>query len=126
MINILAIACGGALGSVLRHLINTGLVSATHASFPIGVMAINIAGSFAMGVLAGIFALVHQPSEAMKLFLTVGVLGGFTTFSAFSLDAVMLWERGAVMQSIFYVTGSVLFSIAALAMGLLMVRMFSA
>lgn len=125
MINILAIACGGAVGSVLRHTFNAGVMALIPAAFPFGVMAVNVAGSFGMGLLVGIFSMIHEPSQAIKLFLTVGVLGGFTTFSAFSLDAVMLWERGALIQAILYVTGSVGFSIAALAAGILIVRVLS-
>ncbi|MBI2234234.1 MAG: fluoride efflux transporter CrcB [Micavibrio aeruginosavorus] len=125
MIQILAIAAGGATGAVLRHFFNSGVLAVTGATFPLGILAINVLGSLVMGLLAGFFAHVHEPSQALKLFLTVGVLGGFTTFSAFSLDAVLLWERGEILQSLAYVLCSVVFSIAALAAGLFLVRVLS-
>lgn len=126
MMTVLAIAAGGATGAVLRHGLNTAIMGLVHSGFPLGILVINILGSFLMGVLTGVFAHVAEPSQAVKAFLVVGVLGGFTTFSAFSLDAVMLWERGAVAQSLFYVLSSVLFSIGALVLGLWLVRVLSA
>ena len=126
MYPVLAIAAGGATGAVLRHGLNNVIMTLVHPGFPLGIVVINILGSFLMGALTGVFAHVTEPSQAAKAFLTVGVLGGFTTFSAFSLDAVMLWERGEVAQSIVYVLSSVLFSIGALVLGLWMVRVLSA
>lgn len=126
MINIVAIAAGGATGAVLRHFFNSGIIMATGAAFPLGILVINVLGSFLMGAMAGVFAHVYEPSQAMKLFLSVGVLGGFTTFSAFSLDAVLLWERGEIVQSLAYVLCSVVFSIVALVAGLFLVRVLSA
>lgn len=124
--SVLAIAAGGATGAVLRHGLNNAIMTLLHPGFPLGIILINIFGSFLMGVLTGVFANVIEPSQAVKAFLTVGVLGGFTTFSAFSLDAVMLWERGEVVQSLLYVFSSVLFSIGALVLGLFLVRVLSA
>lgn len=126
MMNVLAIAAGGATGAVLRHFLNTLVMMLVPGGFPAGIMAINILGSLVMGLLTGIFALVYDPSQIVKLFLTVGLLGGFTTFSAFSLDTVLLWERGLMVQAMFYVFGSVLLSIAALMTGLWLVRVFAA
>lgn len=126
MQTIFAIAAGGALGAVLRHGLNAGVLALTGMNFPLGIMIINVLGSLFMGVLSGLFAHAYEPSQAMKAFLTVGILGGFTTFSAFSLDAVMLWERGAVVQSLLYVTASVLLSVLALVAGLTIVRVLSA
>ncbi len=125
MINVLAIAAGGAVGAVMRHFVNTGIIAMTALSFPLGIMVVNVLGSFVMGLMTGIFAHFYDPSQAVKLFLTVGVLGGFTTFSAFSLDAVLLWERGEIWQSLAYVLCSVVFSVVALVAGLLLVRMVS-
>lgn len=126
MQTIIAIAAGGALGAVLRHGLNAGILALSGMTFPLGILVINVLGSLLMGVLTGVFAHVYEPSQTMKAFLTVGILGGFTTFSAFSLDAVMLWERGAALQSLLYVTASVLLSVLALVAGLAMVRMLSA
>ena len=125
LINIMAIAAGGALGAVLRHGLNSAVAGLTAASFPLGILVINVFGSFLMGVMTGVFAHFYEPPQAIKLFLTVGVLGGFTTFSAFTLDAVMLWERGEMLQSAAYVTGSVFLSIGALVAGLMLIRMVS-
>jgi len=126
MLTVLAIAAGGAMGAVLRHGLNTAIMALIHPGFPLGILVINIVGSFLMGALTGVFAHVAEPSQTVKAFLIVGVLGGFTTFSAFSLDAIMLWERGAVAQSLFYVLSSVLLSIGALVLGLWLVRVLSA
>ena len=82
----------------------------------------NIAGSLAMGLIAGYFAFKSGPSQHWQLFLTTGILGGFTTFSAFSLDAALLYERGAIGMAALYVGASVLVSIAALFAGLTIIR----
>lgn len=126
MTPIFSIAFGGALGAVLRHLTGLAALRAFGPSFPWTTMAVNIFGSFVMGVLIGVFAHIWQPSPDMKSFLTVGLLGGFTTFSAFSLEAVMLWERGDISTAAVYVGGSVILSIAALAAGLTLIKSFSA
>ena len=101
------VAIGGALGSVLRFL----TVSAVGA--PFGTFVVNVAGSLAMGVL---FVLLSSRTQLSPLLLT-GVLGGFTTFSAFSLDALKLWQAGQAPQALAYVAGSVLLSLAAVALG---------
>lgn len=118
----ISIALGGALGATMRHLANLVALRAFGSSFPWGTMGINILGSFVMGVLVAVFAHYWQPSAEMKSFLTVGILGGFTTFSAFSLDAVMLWERGNLLAAAAYVGGSVILSLLALVAGLALVR----
>ncbi len=86
-------------------------------------MIINIVGSLAMGLIAEYLALKGEASQAWRLFLTTGILGGFTTFSAFSLDAALLWERGAVAQAALYVGVSVALSIAGLFFGMWMIRL---
>ena len=121
----LAIGAGGALGAMLRHGVNMAALAAFPVAFPLGIMLINIIGSFVMGVLTGVFAHFWEPGQTVKLFLTVGVLGGFTTFSSFSLDAVLLWQRGEVAQAALYVLSSVVFSIGALILGLWIVRVLS-
>lgn len=122
MTMILSIAAGGALGAVMRHGAGVAALRLFGADFPWATMGVNIIGSFAMGVLIATFSHLWQPGADLKAFLTVGVLGGFTTFSAFSLDAVLLWERGQVLHASFYVGASVILSIAALATGLWIVR----
>ncbi len=122
MKTILAIALGGALGSILRYGTYIGAGKLLGINFPWGTLIVNIAGSFLIGALTGIFALTWQPSEEMKLFLITGFLGGFTTFSAFSLDFANLWNGGATTTAILYVVVSVTVSIVALFAGLLAVR----
>lgn len=119
---IFAIASGGALGAVLRHFLNNAVTHLMGTSFPWGIFLINILGSLVMGILVGLFAHIWQPQAEMKAFLTVGILGGFTTFSTFSLDAVMLLERGAYVPAALYCLGSVVLAIAALFAGLYLVR----
>lgn len=121
---ILAIAAGGAFGSVLRHLAGKGALALMGTSFPYGTLFVNIAGSFVMGVLAACFAHIGNPSQEMRAFLTVGLLGGFTTFSAFSLDVVTLYERGEVFAAMLYIALSILLSLAAIFAGLFIVRSF--
>ncbi len=114
---------GGGIGAALRHLVNLGTARLLGLGFPWGTLAVNIVGSFAMGVLvAWLAARYSGPDHHIRLFLATGVLGGFTTFSAFSLDAVVLWERGAHGAAVSYVLISVVLSIAALVAGLALIR----
>jgi CrcB protein len=122
MLNLLAIALGGALGSVCRHLVGATALRLFGSGFPVGTMTVNILGSFVMGVLAEVFALRWSASETTRLLLTTGFLGGFTTFSTFSLDVAVLWQRGNAALTVGYALGSVLLSILALFAGLALVR----
>jgi CrcB protein len=122
MQTILAVAAGGALGSVLRYLMNNAVTDLVKSQFPFGIMSVNIIGGFAMGVLIALFADSWQAPQSVRSFLMVGVLGGFTTFSTFSADTVLLWQRGEVVQAVAYMAGSVLLSIAALLAGMMIVR----
>lgn len=124
MTAIVLVFVGAGLGGVLRHLVNVGCAHACGTAFPWGTLAVNVAGSFVMGVLAGWLALKAGANWAQgaRLFLATGILGGFTTFSAFSLDAVLLWERGQMASAALYVSGSVAVSIGALAAGLALIR----
>jgi len=114
------VALGGAIGASLRYLTNVGAMRAFGPGFPVATMAVNIAGSFFMGVLVAVLA--HKGGLRFAPFLMTGVLGGFTTFSAFSLDAFTIWERGHAGLAAFYVLGSVAFSIVALIVGVLSMR----
>jgi CrcB protein len=118
----LIVALGSALGGALRHAVNLGAARLLGTSWPYGTFAVNVVGSFVMGLLAGYFALRATASQAWLLFLTTGILGGFTTFSAFSLDAALLVERGRLDAMAGYVLGSVALSIGALFLGLAIVR----
>lgn len=119
----LLVGAGGAVGAMLRHGVNQLCLHVLGAGFPWGTMLVNITGSLIMGLLVGAFALWGETAQELRLFLTVGVLGGFTTFSAFSLDAVLLFEKGQIIEACFYVLGSVVLSLAALCAGLMLIRM---
>jgi CrcB protein len=122
MPTLIAVAAGGAFGAALRYLFAAQIGRLLGPGFPWGILATNILGSFVMGVLVEGLALKWNLSPEMRAFLTVGVLGGFTTFSSFSLDTVLLWQRGEVIAAAVYVAASVCLSIAALVAGLLLVR----
>ena len=116
------VALGGAIGAGARHAVNLGALRLFGSAFPVGTLLVNVVGGLLMGLLAGWLAFRAADSGDLRLFLATGVLGGFTTFSAFSLDAVLLWERGAVVAAVLYVGGSVALSIAALLVGLGLMR----
>lgn len=117
----LIVFLGAGLGGALRHGVNVGTARLGYG-FPFGTLLVNVAGSFLMGLLAGYFLLRTGVQQDMRLFLTTGVLGGFTTFSAFSLDAALLIERHAYGAAAGYAAGSVIASIAALFVGLAVFR----
>jgi CrcB protein len=121
----LVVFFGGGIGAALRHGVNLAIARALGTAFPSGTLLINITGSFVMGVVAAYFACKGDASQHWRLFLTTGILGGYTTFSAFSLDAVLLYERGETGLAALYVVASVAVSIAGLFAGLALVRNFS-
>ena len=123
----LIVFAGGGLGAVIRHLVNQGITRLVGFEFPWGVMLINISGSFIMGLAAAFFAFKADASwsQPIRLFMTTGILGGYTTFSAFSLDVALLWERGEPIQTLLYVLGSVLLSVLGLFAGLTLVRVIT-
>lgn len=120
--NYLIVFLGAGIGGALRHGFNGLSFRLVGDGFPIGTLLINVAGSLAMGLIAGYLELKGDASQAWRLFLTTGILGGFTTFSAFSLDAALLYERGALGQAALYVVGSVVLSLAGIAVGLAAMR----
>lgn len=120
--NYLIVFVGAGLGGTLRHAANQLALRWFSSGYPVSTLAVNIIGSFAMGVLAGYFAFRGDAPQAWRLFLATGVLGGFTTFSAFSLDVMVLYERGAVLQAVLYIGLSVVLSVAGLIGGLWIVR----
>lgn len=122
--NYLIVFVGAGIGGMLRHGANMLGLRLTGETIPYATLAVNILGSFAMGVVAGVFLLKADLPHPMRLFLATGILGGFTTFSAFSLDAVALYERGEPVAAALYVAGSVILSIAGLWTGLSLVRAF--
>jgi CrcB protein len=116
---------GGGLGASLRHLVNLTCARTLGTGFPWGTFIINITGSTVMGLIAGYLAFKGEASQPWRLFLMTGVLGGYTTFSAYSLDAALLYERGELASAALYVVGSVVLSIAGLFAGLALVRQFT-
>ena len=122
MTSYLLVFFGGGLGATLRHLVNLTCARSIGTGFPWGTFIINITGSTVMGLIAGYLAFKGGASEHWRLFLMTGILGGYTTFSAFSLDAALLYERGEMGLAAAYVLGSVVLSIAGLFAGLALVR----
>lgn len=115
----LIVFVGAGIGGALRHGVNVGAARAFGFGFPLGTLIVNILGSFLIGLLAGFFAYwAGVVPQHVRLFLTTGVLGGFTTFSAFSLDAALLVERHTYAMAAAYITGSVVASLVALFLGL--------
>lgn len=115
------VALGGALGAVLRYLSGIGVVRLLgHHDFPLAILTVNIVGSFLMGVF--VVAAAQRGLTHFSPFVMTGLLGGFTTFSAFSLETVTLIERGAAMQAVLYVALSVGLSVGALMLGLIVAR----
>ena len=120
ILTLIHVALGGAIGASLRYLVQLGTLRLFGSGFPYGTLAVNVAGSFAMGVL--VVVLAEKAGMRLAPFVLTGMLGGFTTFSTFSLDAVTLWERGQSWMSLGYVGVSILFSLAALVVGLQLAR----
>ena len=118
----LLVFIGGGIGSMLRYAVNQGSVAALGVSFTWGTLFVNVIVSLAMGAIAGWFAHRGQGEELTRLFLTTGVLGGFTTFSAFSLDVALLWQRGQTTVAVLYALGSVVCAVAGVFAGLAIVR----
>lgn len=115
---IFAVAAGGALGATGRFLVGRMMFKLMGPGFPWGTLTVNILGSFLIGCLVGILALKMSASHEWQGFLVIGVLGGFTTFSAFSMEVALMIERGEMGTAAFYAIGSVLLGIAALFSGL--------
>jgi CrcB protein len=121
----LIVFLGGGLGAAIRHGINLGIARTLGTGFPYATLLINITGSLIMGLAAAWFAFKGDASQHWRLFLTTGILGGYTTFSTFSLDAALLYERGEVGAAALYVALSVVVSIVGLFAGLALVRSFA-
>jgi len=122
MKTVLMVALGGATGAVARYLVGVGATRFIGAGFPWGTLIVNIVGSFIMGALIAALALRYSVSNEMRAFLAVGILGGFTTFSAFSLDFAVLMERKDFGLAMLYLGSSVGLSILALFAGLSVAR----
>jgi CrcB protein len=123
MQTLLLVAAGGATGAVARYLLGVQAMRSLGGGWPYGTLTANVLGGFLMGVLAGVLALrVGADQEKWRVLLGVGVLGGFTTFSAYSLEVALMIERRAYSQAAAYSVGSVVLSVMALFAGLLLMR----
>jgi len=124
MTSYLLVFLGAGIGGALRHGVNLGCARLCGISFPWGTLTVNVVGSFLMGLLAGWLAFKSGEgwSQHLRLFLTTGILGGFTTFSSFSLDAILIWERGEAGLALVYVLASFVLALIGLALGLAIVR----
>ena len=114
----LIVFVGAGFGGALRHAVNVIVSRLLGSEYPYSTFLVNVGGSFAMGLLAGWFAYKAETSQVWRLFLTTGILGGFTTFSTFSLEAALLWERGEVFNAALYVISSVMFALCGIFGGL--------
>ncbi len=121
MISLLLVTLGGALGAGARYLVGKAMLGWLGADYPWGTLTVNVIGGLAMGVLAGMLSR-STAGEQARLLLGVGVLGGFTTFSAFSLELVTMVERGAMLTAMGYALASVVGAMLALFAGLAMTR----
>lgn len=120
--NYLLVFLGGGIGSMLRHMVNVLCARGFGIGFPLGTLTVNITGSIVMGLFAGYFAFKGDAAQSWRLFLMTGILGGYTTFSAFSLDTMLLYERGELGLALGYVVLSVALSVLGLFAGLVLMR----
>ncbi len=118
----LLVFLGAGLGGVLRHAVNRGALRWVGPDLPAGTFAVNLIGSLALGAVAGYFAFRDHGSSSLQLFIATGILGGFTTFSAFSLEAALFWQRGQLAYCVLYVLASVTLSVAGVFAGLWLIR----
>jgi CrcB protein len=121
----LVVFLGGGIGAALRHGVNLAVARVLGSGFNYATMFENVSGSLVMGLLVGYFAFEGTIPQHWRLFLTTGILGGYTTFSAFSLDTILLYERGELGLAALYVIASVALSIGGLLAGLLLIRHFA-
>lgn len=124
MKQLLLVGLGGAIGSVARYLVGIAIIRVTGPAFPFNTLFVNVVGSFIMGVVIAVLVKIDLPTYVtpIRLFVAVGLLGGFTTFSSFSADVAILWERGSYAECALYMATSVVLSIFALFLGLFLVR----
>ena len=118
----LIVFIGGGIGAALRHAVNKGALFLLGPSFPFGTLFVNVLGSFLMGVVVFDLLARGEGDQPLRLFLGTGILGGFTTFSAFSLDAALMWEKADWLPLGAYVIGSVVLSVGALLVGMFAAR----
>ena len=121
---IFAIMIGGAMGAAMRYLVSNGVYSLLGRDFPYGTLAVNVIGSFLMGILTVLLVERGDVDPLLKLAILVGFLGAFTTFSTFSMDTLALIEKGALMVAFFNMMGSVIICVSAVWLGMIMAKQF--
>lgn len=126
MHHLFLVMLGGAVGAGARHLVGRAALAIWGSGFPVGTLLVNVVGGFAMGLLAAWLASRASGDEALRYLLGVGVLGGFTTFSAFSLETASMLQRGELATALFYILASVVLSIGAVFAGLQVTRVVTA
>ena len=119
----LLVFLGGGLGSATRHGVNVLAARLWGVQYPVGTLCVNILGSFAMGLVVEYWAVKSDLPQQARLFLTTGVIGGFTTFSTFSLEVALLNSKGEIMLAGLYVVGSLILGIGGLYAGMALVRL---
>lgn len=119
---LLFVAAGGAIGAVCRYAIDVGATRWLGLAYPWGTLTVNIVGCLILGLLVEVFALHWSPSQEVRAFFAIGILGAFTTFSSFSMETILLFERGEVAASLGYVVMTVVLSIGAFAAGMFTFR----
>ncbi|MEM6462867.1 MAG: fluoride efflux transporter CrcB [Pseudomonadota bacterium] len=122
MANVLIVALGGAVGASLRHAVNLASLRLFGPCFPWGTLTVNVVGCLIMGIFVEVMVRRLGVSQEVRLLVATGILGGFTTFSAFALDVAVLWERQAFLTAVAYVFASVALSIAAVFAGLILAK----
>lgn len=120
--NFILVFVGAGFGGMLRHAVNLLALRRLGPNFPYATLLINISGSLAMGLVVGYLAGRNMPSPELRLFIATGILGGYTTFSTFSLDTISLWQRGEIAAALAYVIGSLVLSFAGLWFGMVLFR----
>ena len=119
---IFAIAIGGALGAVGRYVVSVLMLQWISSNIPLGTLVVNVVGSFVLGLVYECGTLLWQSSNEFKAFLIVGILGGFTTFSTFSLEIVVLFQKGEIGAGVLYAVGSLVLAVLGLTMGIIFGR----
>ncbi|HEX7687718.1 MAG TPA: fluoride efflux transporter CrcB [Burkholderiaceae bacterium] len=122
MQSLILVFVGGGLGAALRHLVNLGSLKVVGTDWPFGTFFINVSGSLLMGIVAGLFALKLSLPPSLRLFVATGILGGYTTFSTFSLETALLYQRGQPGAAALYAVGSLAAGVLALFAGMALVR----
>ncbi|OPX41984.1 putative fluoride ion transporter CrcB [Ruminiclostridium hungatei] len=120
MLNVLAVGCGGFIGTISRYLLSTLVNRINPVNFPVSTLIINVIGSFLIGMVTQLFSNLYPHNKRLLLFLTTGILGGFTTFSTFSLETVNLYQNGNTLFAVLNVVLSIAFCLSGTVLGKLL------